>query len=204
MGNQIIITKPVVVKMVSLLEWCYRLGVESAYNIGEDEGLVREFLETTGEPGVYGFLREDPLYMDWQEWTLRMSAKARMSSWNGIMKRYLDRMGMFGSNYLSVYLPLTQIFHNRGVEDYLSNPHAADISQFDLRKRVWWTPKGLREITLTEWVEEMRMLDYDLQRRDAVIWETLPRSQAKRIALTARQHEMFRERVGLAMLKPIK
>lgn len=201
MSTPPIITKDTVSRMVSLLDWCYRLGVQSAYELQEDEGLIREFLERTSQPGVYGFLTETPIYIDWQEWTLRLMAKARLTSWNGSMAKFFDRMGRFGSNYLSVFLPLSQVFHNKGIRDFMAAPMAADINALPAKHRSWWTPKGLRTISNTEWVSELRMVCYDLERRDTPLWQSLTPAYAKKVALKPKHYEMFRRCVVLVMMR---
>lgn len=194
-----IVTREVVSKMISLLDWCYRMGVESAHNL-QDEGMAREFLERTKEPGIYGFLYDNPIYISWQEWTLRLMAKARSTSWSGSMNRYFNAMGRFGANYLSAFLPLTQMFLNKGIQDYISAPSAADMALFNSKSRVWWTPKGLRAINNGEWVSELQMLSYDLERRDNEVWESNTAYEAKKLALRPSQYQMFRRCVGIVTL----
>lgn len=200
MSTQPTVTKDTIAKMISLLDWCYRLGVEAAYDL-QDEGLAREFVGRTSKPGVYGFLTEEPVYITWQEWTLRLMAKARSTSWSGSMNRYFNAMGRFGANYLSAFLPLTQVFLCKGVNDYYSAPSGADMAMFNSKTRVWWTPKGLRTIKNDEWVSELQMQSYDLERRDAEVWESNTAYEAKKVALTAKQYCMFRRCVGLVMMK---
>lgn len=182
--------------MISLLDWCYRLGVTAAHDL-DDEGLCKEFLEQTEKPGVYGFLSESPIYITWQEWTLRLMAQARSTSWNGSMKQYFERMGYFGANYLSAFVPLSQVFYNKGVKDYLAAPNASDMALFNAKNRVWWTAGGLRKIGNEEWVSELQMYSFDLERRDKEVWDKETAYEAKKSALTARQYDMFRKCVGI-------
>lgn len=196
MATQPPITKAVLSRMLSLLDYCYRLGVEAAHDL-EDEGLAREFLERTKEPGVYGLLSENPTYITWQEWTLRLMSQARSTCWNGAMVQFFNRMGRFGSNYLSCFLPCSMVFYRRGVEDYLKAPNAVDFAMFQSKSRVWWTKNGLKPVNNRTWVDELQMLSFDLSRRDEEVWQTQTATQAKKIALTAKQYEMFRRSVGL-------
>ena len=196
MSTQPIITKAVLSRMLSLLDYCYRLGVESAREV-EDEGLCREFLERTKEPGVYGLLSENPVYITWQEWTLRLMAKARSTSWNGAMVQFLNRMGRFASNYLSCFLPCSMVFYCRGVSDYINAQGAVDFAMFQGRSRVWWTKNGLKPVNNRTYVDTIQLLTFDLQRRDAEVWERETAIKAKKVALTQKQYEMFRRSVGL-------
>ena len=198
MATQPIITRDIVSKMISLLDYCYRLGVEAAREL-EDEGLAREFLERTQEPGVYGLLSASPVYITWREWTLRLMAKARSTCWNGTMMKFFSRMGRFGSNYLSAFLPISQVFYNKGVSDYLNAPGAVDFAIFQGQNRVWWTAKGLKKANSIEWVDELQLVSFDLERRDSAILESETAYNAKKVALTPKQYEMFRCRVGLAI-----
>ena len=199
MATQPIITRGVVSQIISILDYCYRLGVEAAREV-EDEGLCREFLDCTKEPGVYGLLSENPVYITWQEWTLRLMAKARSTSWNGGMVQYLNRMGRFSNNYLSCLIPLSQVFHNRGISDYLNAPTAVDFAMFQSKSRVWWTKNGLKAVNNRTWVDELQMICFDLERRDAEVWERETAIKAKKVALTQKQYEMFRRSVGLVMV----
>lgn len=196
MATQPIITRSVVSQIISILDYCYRLGVEAAREV-EDEGLAREFIERTSKPGVYGLFSDNPVYVTWQEWTLRLMAKARSRCWNGGMVQYLNRMGRFSNNYLSCLIPISQVFHNRGISDYLNTPSAADFVQFQGRTRVWWTKNGLKPVNNRTWVDELQIISFDLERRDAEVWERETATQAKKVALTAKQYEMFRRSVGL-------
>lgn len=172
------------------------MGVESAREL-EDEGLAREFLERTKEPGVYGLLSATPLYTTWQEWTLRLMSKARSTCWNGAMMQFFNRMGRFGTNYLSAFMPISQMFYNKGISDYLNAPNAVDFALFQSRSRVWWTSKGLKNVNPRQWVDELQLMSFDLERRDAVVWERETAFMAKKVALTAKQYEMFRRSVGI-------
>lgn len=198
MAKEPIITRELVTKMVSLLDWAYRLGVESAFE-ANDEGLCHEFLERTAEPGVYGLLPD--LYMNWQEWALRLMSKARMTSWNGAMSRYLTLAGSFGSNYLSCFYVVAQRFYNEGVKAYLSAPHACDMSLFKAQRRVFWTAEGIKKIDNRRYVDEIQLMCFELQRRDKEVWENSTAYDAKKIALKEKQYEWFIRSVGLAVAK---
>jgi len=202
MATPIIITRDVVNKMLSLLDYCYKLGVEAAHTL-LDEGLAREFLERTKEAGVYGLLSDSPIYTTWQEWMLRLMARARSTSWNGAMSHFLGKLGRFGANYLSCFLPVSFVYYRRGIEDYINAPEAVDYGVFCGKTRVRWTKKGLKNVGVTEWVDEIQLLTFDLARRDSAIWEAESATvyQAKQIALTSKQYEHFRMAVGLAAQK---
>lgn len=194
-----IIDRGTISRMISLLDWVYRLGVEAAREV-DDEGLAREFLERTEEPGVYGFFSDSPLYITWQEWSLRLMAKARSMSWNGGMVQFMTRLGRFGSNYLSCFLPCSMVFYRRGIEDYINAPGAVDFAIFQSKPRVWWTKKGLKPVNNSTWVDELQMISFDLERRDAEIWNSENATSAKRrVALTQKQYELFRRSVGLVI-----
>ena len=65
MSTQPIITAQVARNTISLVDYCYRKGVEDAHRIG-DEGLAREFLDKVSQTGVYGFLNEEGITMNWK------------------------------------------------------------------------------------------------------------------------------------------
>jgi len=202
MATPPIITHGSIGKMLSLLDYCYRIGVEAAYAL-QDEGLAREFIERTKEAGVYGILSDSPIYTTWQEWGKRIIAQARSTAWSGTMVRFFSKAGAFGANFLSAFYPVSFFYYTRGIEDYLNAPEAVDYNIFAGKTRVRWTKKGLRKIKPQEYVDDIQLYCYDLERRDEVIREaneSTP-SKFKKITLSPRQYESFRNAVGLAAQK---
>lgn len=198
MATQPVITREVVSKMISLLDYCYKLGVGAAHDL-QDEGLTMEFLQRTSEAGVYGILSDNPIYTTWQEWMLRLMAKARSTSWNGAMVQFFNRMGAFGTNFLSAFMPVSFYFYRRGMEDYIKAPDAVDYNIFVGKTRVWWTSKGMKNVNNREWVDTLQLISFDLERRDNAVLESQTPYQAKKIALKPNQYDMFRRCVGLAL-----
>lgn len=201
MAQSPVINRSVVFGMFSLVDFCYRKGVEHAYRI-DDEGLAREFLGKTSQIGVYGFLREDGATMDWKEWSLRLMSQARMTSWNGAMSRYFLLVGgRANQNYLGAFIPVAQVFYNKGVRDYIENPHSADYLLFQGKTRVFWTPKGLKKVNNRRYIDEIQLCCFDLKRRDKIVWEAETATNARRMgALTASQYDSFIRAVGLALI----
>lgn len=198
--NRPIIDRGVALNTISLVDYCYRKGVEDAHRIG-DEGLAREFLDRVSQTGVYGFLNEEGVVMNWKEWTLRLMAQARMTSWNGAMTRYLELIGnRLNQNYLGVFIPVTEAFYAKGVRDYTDCPHAADYSLFQEKRRVFWTAKGLKNMSNRYYVDEIQLCCFDLQRRDKGVWESLPAYLAvKTGALKEKQYDFYIRAIGLAL-----
>lgn len=198
-----IINKTVITRLVSLLDWTYKLGVKAAHEL-EDEGLTRDFLEKANKPGVYGLLSEEPLYIDWQEWSLRLMHTALRLKSNAPIKTYFNKMGRFGNNFLSCFLPISMIFYCRGIKDYMAAPGAVDYAIFEGRTRVTWTPEGLRPIDKRIMVNELQMISYDLERRDIKVWESETFATAKKIALPPKHYQIFRRAVGLQLVGNLK
>lgn len=201
MASQTIITRSVALNIISLADYCYRKGVEDAYNIA-DEGLAREFLEKVSKTGVYGFLNEDGYTMSWKEWTLRLMAKSRMTNWNGQMTRYFSLIGSkVNQNYLGAFIPISEAFYAKGVRDYIDNPHGCDFQLFQSKLRVFWTAKGLQNIKNRRYIDEIQLCAFDLERRDEAVWNSNTKYDATKLgAMTSKQYEMFRRSVGLAMV----
>lgn len=198
MATQPIITREVVSKMISLIDWCYRMGVSDAHK-QSDEGLVREFCERTKEPGVFGFLTDD-FSISWQEFALRLLSKARMTSWNGSMARYMNQMGRYGNNYLSCFLPLAQIWYCKGCKDYADAPTSCDMAVFNGRTRVYWTANGVRKVDNRRYVDELQLETFVLERRDGAVREANTEYDAKKAgALKPKHYQYFRTAIGLAL-----
>lgn len=200
MAQAPIINASIAREMIALVDFCYRKGIEDAYRV-EDEGLAREFIEKTSQVGVYGFLREDGATMSWKEWTLRLMAQARMTFWNGPMSRYLMLIGKRpNQNYLGVFLPVSQVFYNKGVSDYCDNKQECDFMLFQERTRVLWTKNGLKPINNRRYVDEILLVCFDLQRRDKAVWENETDFTARKLGtLTVKQYDTFIRAIGLAM-----
>lgn len=201
MAQAPIINASIAREMIALVDFCYRKGIEDAYRV-EDEGLAREFIEKTSQVGVYGFLREDGATMDWKEWSLRLMSQARMTFWNGAMSRYLLLIGgRVNQNHLGVFIPVAQVFYNKGVRDYIENPHSADYLLFQEKTRVFWTAKGLKNINNRRYIDEIQLCCFDLKRRDKIAWETKTATNARRMgAFTDSQYDSFIRAVGLALI----
>lgn len=203
MATQPIITREVVSKMISLIDWCYRMGVSDAF-AQSDEGLVREFCERTEEVGVFGFLTDD-FSITWQEFSLRLLYKARMGAWDGAMTRYMNSMGRYGRNYLSCLLPIAQLWYCKGCRDYAENPQGCDMSMFNAQSRVYWTARGLRRVENKRYVDEIQMETFALERKHAGVWATRSAYDAKKAgALKPKQFHFFRTVIGLAMTPKYK
>lgn len=198
MATQPIITRDTILKMVSLLDFCYRLGVNHAY-AQNDEGLAREFIDKHAETGVYGFLTDEG-NVSVLEWQLRLTKEARLTSMYGSMYQYFNHMGRFACNYLSCFLPIAQDFYNKGVKDYYDAPDGCDIAQFNDARRVWWSQKGLLKVVAREYVEEIQLMCFERQRRDtAYLEEHRGNYKATKVALIPIRYDWFIRAVGLAL-----
>lgn len=200
MATQPIITRAVALNIISLLDYCYRKGVEGAHRIG-DEGLAREFLDKVAQTGVYGFLNEDNITMGWKEWTLRLMAQARMTSWNGPMTRYFSLVGnRVNQNYLGSFIPISEAFYAKGVRDFIDNPHGCEYQLFQAKPRVFWTGKGLQNVNNRRYIDEIQMCAYDLQRRDDGVWSSNTKYEARKMGAMLHNHyDWFIRAVGLAL-----
>lgn len=199
MAAQPIINRSVISSMISLIDWAYRMGVTDARSVS-DEGLVRDFCEKTSEVGVFGFLSDYPTLITWQEFALRLLAKARMTSWNGMMARYMNRMGRYGQNFLSCFLPLAQAWYCKGAKDYTNAPTGCDMAVFNGRTRVYWTANGVRKVDNRRYVDELQLETFVLERRDGAVREANTEYDAKKAgALKPKHYQYFRTAIGLAL-----
>lgn len=194
-----LITRSVAYNLISLVDHCYRKGVEDARRM-DDEGRAREFLVDVSATGVYGFLDIERRLMDWKEWSLRVLAGARFTQWNGALMRYFSAVGAkVNQNYLGVIIPVAQAFYARGVKDYTDSPHGCNYSIFAGRTRVFWGRRGIMNGNPRRWVDEIQLCCFDLKRRDEEIWATNSKYDAlKRGAMTPKQYDWFVRGIGVA------
>lgn len=187
--------------MLSLLDWIYQMGLTDAKD-KDDEGLIRELLEQTSQAGVFRFLTDD-YTITWQEFALRLMAKARSTAWNGVMNQYFARANKFGANYLSVFYNVAQSFYNLALNDYLEAHGNVDMVMLSSKRRVRLTPKGaLRNVSTQEYVDTIQLCTFDMERRDRAALESAESEyKAKKIVLNPKHYAMFRQAVGLAMMK---
>lgn len=199
--NRPIIDRGVALSTVSLIDFCYRKGVEDAHRIG-DEGLAREFIEKVSQTGVYGFLNDEGITMSWKEWTLRLMAQARMTSWNGAMTRYFSLIGSRpNQNYLGAFIPVSEAFYAKGVRDYVDNRQQFDYALFQEKTRVFLTAKGLQNVNNRRYIDEIQLCCFDLQRRDSAVWESKTPYEANKLgAMKPMQFDWYIRAVGLALM----
>lgn len=199
---QPIVNRYIMTQIVNLLDRIYHWGVRDAYRVN-DEGAAIRFLATHRKTGVYGFLNS----VDFEEieWQLRIRLQAQQITRTGSLNRLFDKMGRFGANYLSVFVPLAQWWYCRGVEDYYNAPDAVNIDTFAEQKLVDWTHSGLKKMELTDAVGRVQLDCFELMRRDQEFIEanSLDR-QALMKALPENRYMMFIRVVGLCNLRRSK
>lgn len=200
---QPIITTQVARSIISLVDYCYRLGVFDAYEVG-DEGLAREYLGEVSKVGVYGFLNDDFQAIDWEEWMLRLLAGARNTSWRSVMASLYSMVGKRPNNsYIGAFVPISQMFYAKGVRDYSNYSNSCNIEVFRGRTKTQWTARGLISFSIPRYADEIQLACYDLARRDEkAIEEAESKIKAtKSGALIRRQYERFIRAVSLAIAK---
>lgn len=162
--NRGFVTRQTIRGMISLLDYVYKLGVSDARDV-EDEGLCRQFLLNHVEPGQFGFIT-DGYDVEELEWQLRLSMRSRLQRQYGAMQTLFMSMRRFKANFLSCFLPVAQRFYNKGIKDYNDAPADCDFNAFCNRSRIWWTSKGIKNITPQEYVDTIQLMCFDLRRRD--------------------------------------
>ena len=167
--TQPIFDKKMARQMVRMFDSLYRFGVSHCYS-ADDEGLCREFLEATYKPGVYGVI-EDGYYISAREWQLRLQKLAGTISMKSPMYVLFGRMGNYLSNYLGCFMPLAQDFYNKGVSDYLSYGHKADMAIFNSKNRVWLTEKGIKRASDEDYKQAIQQYCYDRKRMETTFME---------------------------------
>ncbi len=116
---------------------CYKRGVGDAYLHSNDEGMLREHVESTRDFLKFGFVGN--LTGSWIYWRNRLTDIADAKRCYKVMETYWNRMGKYQSNYLSVAMIMAQTFYNRGIMDYLDNPGADNAAVFAGEDVVrWW------------------------------------------------------------------
>lgn len=192
------IDRHMVQKMVSLLDWCYRLGVKQAYHVNDD-GLAIEFVEKHREVNVYGFLVDD-YDVGVVEWQLRLLCEARRCSLYGAMYRYFEHMGRYGMNFLSCFIPVAQEWYNMGVEDYTTAPYACSMEEFNDAARVRWSGDGLLKVRLEDYVQTIQLQCFGLKRKHDEYLQTYGCTPAnKHKALVPKRWDMFIRALGIAV-----
>lgn len=205
-------------QMVSNLDYLYRLGVKDAYESGDDDGMCRDFLARHDTPGVYGFLAmsED---LDPLEYQLQLHYRVRLTSMFGAMNDYFMMMRRYGTNYLSVYIPVAQAFYNMGIKDYWTAPYL-DYATFERSQRKKWTEGGFVVISAREYAERVQLECFRLMRRDRDYVNEMDVDASnleqydvdtikeyyrrKRVVLKGSQYQMFIEAVGLSLTAIIR
>ena len=156
--------KRMATQMVMMFDKLYHLGVSHSFSV-KDEGLCRQFLENTSQPGIYGYI-EDGYYVCPREWQLRLQKIAGEISLKSPMYKLFGRMGNYLSNFLGCFMPLAQDFYNKGVSDYLNYGHKLEIAIFDGKTRVWLTAKGLKNASKDDYKQTIQQFCFDRKRTE--------------------------------------
>lgn len=132
---------------------CYKRGVNDACRHGDDEGMLREHVEQTRDFAKFGFA--GAATSRWVYWKNRLSDLAEDGNRYKTLTNYFERMGNFGSNYLSVMMCVAQTFYNRGITDWLDDSHADEINFFNGNSRWWGGRKDVDSYHLRAYVQDV-------------------------------------------------
>lgn len=132
---------------------CYKRGVNDAYRHGDDEGMLLEHVEQTRNYTKFGFV--GAATQRWVYWKNRLIEIAEDNNRYKTLNNYFERMGNYGSNYLSVMMCVAQTFYNRGITDWLENPHTDEINIFNGRNRWWGKRKDVDGYHLRAYVQDV-------------------------------------------------
>lgn len=136
-----------------VLMMCYKRGVNDACRYSNDEGMLREHIEQTRGGGMFGFVSH--VTAKWVYWKNRLLEIGEEDLRFRPINDYFNRMGKFGSNYLSVFMVLAQTFYNRGIEDWLDNPGAEEIGLFNERTSWWGVRRAVDSYRLRSYVQDV-------------------------------------------------
>lgn len=186
-------------RIVSLFDHLYRKGIRDAHR-ERNEGLCREHIEATSVAGFFGFIETDPK-VEWGEWGIELARITRRTGFSNIISEILRLDRRFGSTYLSCAFTIAQGFYNLGIKHYIEHPNADDVANLNPRTRVFWTDEGIKNGKIDHWIQEVQSLAFELERRDAKIWEEYPTAYARNHALKPGQYEIFRQRINMVRTK---
>jgi hypothetical protein len=175
--------------IVKLFNSAYRLGVNDAYK-AYDAGLCEEHIAKTSQTGVFGRVG-DEIGSDAIYWQIQLSELARQEGCYRHITKLFIRMGRYTSNYLSVILPVAQDFYNMGLKDYNESPNACEIQAFNANKRLRWTARGLRFISISDIIDKAQMACFVRKHTDEVT--------GGKLALSAQRYLTFMRCIGLAL-----
>ena len=133
----------------------YRKGVNDAELHSDDEGMLMEHVEQTADGQRFGYVGD--MTGSWVYWRNRLTDIAEADRCYKVIERYWSAMKSFKSNYRSVALIVAQAFYNRGVQDYIRNPGAEDVTLYNEKPVNWWgaTGKGITSHRLRDYVQDV-------------------------------------------------
>ncbi|MCM1216529.1 MAG: hypothetical protein NC209_03955 [Alistipes sp.] len=184
-----VVDRSVANMLIRLFAVSYKLGVNDAF-AASDEGLCRQHVEQTQQPGYFGRVGDD-ISHDALYWQIKLKEAVYRSGFYEPLCRYLRNMGRYGHNYLSVALPIAQEFYNRGLTDYCKAPGGCEIALFNDANKAWWTAKGPRNVKTEEYVEQVQLMTFQRQHIDEG-------GDPKKV-LKSRHYELFRRCIGMAL-----
>lgn len=114
----------------------YRKGVNDAELHSDDEGMLMEHVEQTADGRKFGYVGD--MTGSWVYWRNRLTDIADERGCYKVIEKYWQSMKSFTSNYMSVVLMVAQAFYNRGIQDYLRNPGAEELTLYNDKPLNWW------------------------------------------------------------------
>lgn len=191
-----LITKPLMGRIISLLDWLYKLGAQHAWE-AQDRGKVYELIERTDKHiGVFGFLTDD-YTVTWKEWQLRIEMQVRRTAWGGILTELICHIRRFGQSHLSIFYNIAQYYYNLGMQDYIENPRV-DMTLFNDKRKIRISKGKFLKMRPCDYQNDIQLKCFDLERRDRAYREMHTDYEARRAgAFTSKQYDLFIQAVSL-------
>lgn len=137
--RMLIITQGVAAMLLRLFDAMYKRGVNDAAMCG-DNGMMREFLAKTSEPGVFGIL-DDDTSDDWIYFQIQVEREIWEKGFREPYMRYCRNMGRYGRNYLSVGFLCALDWYRMGIQHYMEYG-CKNMAMFNTRQKVYLTKGG--------------------------------------------------------------
>lgn len=166
----------------------YRLGARTAREC-LDEGACREHVAaTTEQPMTFG-LFDERVRQDYVYWNIKLREIARDVKVHKAWWDYEIAVGHYGSNYLSVALPIAQDFYNLGLMDYFDKGEVCDVE--DLYRESPYrlmTDRGVRSLKPTDVLQMAQAMCYKRMDLDTAF--------VQKYALPQRYYDLFIRKIG--------
>lgn len=151
-------------EIISLLDFCFRKGVLSAYEVGNDWQVKDWYDERLGN-WSYGMVDYPDEEFDWRRWRFFLLKWCRENRLSMTTYELIDGVRVVqGMSY--VLLLMTMRFYLLGVKEWLEYPNGAALAIFRSRRKQRWSnkvPEHMKNMKNDDFISLIQEFSYEFR-----------------------------------------